>query len=259
MELQAPPGWRSIDFISDLHLQASEAKTFQAWQHYLTHTTADAVIMLGDVFEVWIGDDVLTDPESFEFACAQTLRVASQRMAIYLMHGNRDFLMGSGLTQATGATLIGDPTVLNFSNQRWVLTHGDALCLDDTDYLAFRDTVRSDAWQSQFLAKPLQERQALARQMRDASEARKHAETVYADVDATAADRCLIDAQAGTMIHGHTHRPNRHPLGPGRTRWVLSDWHLDGATARGDVLRIDTQQTEPYRLDPITLQPKTLA
>ncbi len=255
MELQAPPGWRSIDFISDLHLQASEAKTVQAWQHYLAHTTADAVFMLGDVFEVWVGDDVLSDTQSFEYACAKTLKTASQRIAIYLMHGNRDFLMGPRLARATGATLIDDPTVLSFANQRWVLTHGDALCLDDTNYLAFRVTVRSEAWQSQFLAKPLHERQALGRQMREASEARKQTDTVYADVDAIAADRCLVDARAGTMIHGHTHLPNRHTLGPRRTRWVLSDWHLDGALARGDVLRIDSQQPEPYRLDPITLRP----
>jgi UDP-2,3-diacylglucosamine hydrolase len=257
MELQALPGWRSIDFISDLHLQASEAKTFQAWQHYLSHTTADAVFMLGDVFEVWIGDDVLSDPQSFESACVQTLKAASQRLAIFLMHGNRDFLMGSGLVHAAGVSLIEDSTTLIFSGHRWVLTHGDALCLDDTDYLAFRTTVRSEAWQTQFLSKPLQERQALARQMRNTSEARKQSDYVYADVDTEAADSCLVDAKADGMIHGHTHRPNRHALGPHRARWVLSDWHFDGTTTRGDVLRLDVKQTEPYRLDALTLQPKT--
>lgn len=257
MELQAPPGWRSIDFISDLHLQASETQTFQVWQHYLTHTTADAVFMLGDLFEVWIGDDVLSDTQSFEYDCAQVLKAASQRTAIYVMHGNRDFLMGSGLSQATGASLIKDPTVLCFSDQRWVLTHGDALCLDDTDYLAFRSTVRSEAWQTQFLSKPLTERQALARQMRNTSEARKQSDYVYADVDSEAADQLLVDFNSVGMIHGHTHRPNQHSLAPGRARWVLSDWHCDAPTVRCDVLRLDSQQPEPYRLNPLTLQPKT--
>ncbi len=257
MELLAPPGWRTVDFISDLHLQASEVQTFQAWQHYLANTTADALFILGDLFEVWIGDDVIGRTQSFECACAQTLRAASQRMAVYIMHGNRDFLMGPDLANATGACLIEDPTVLSFAGQRWVLTHGDALCLDDTDYLAFRSTVRSESWQTQFLSRPLAERQTLARQMRETSEARKHSDHVYADVDLKAADRCLVDSTANTMIHGHTHRPNRHALGPSRTRWVLSDWHMDETCSRGDVLRIVRQQPEPVRLDPITLQPKT--
>lgn len=253
MELQAPSPWRTIDFISDLHLQASEMKTLLAWQHYLQHTTADAVFMLGDLFEVWVGDDTVAVNDSFEQLCAQTLRAASQRLDIFILHGNRDFLMGPGLMHAAGATLIPDPTVLSFAGKRWLLTHGDALCLADTAYLAFREQVRSDSWQSVFLAKPLAERQALARHMRQQSETRKQTTHEYADVDTDAALQWLRDANAATMIHGHTHRPNHHALDAGHSRWVLSDWELDHAPTRADVLRIDLAQPQPYRLNPLTL------
>lgn len=257
MELQAPSHWRAIDFISDLHLQASEMKTLAVWQHYLQHTTADAVFILGDLFEVWVGDDTVTVEDSFERLCVQTLRMASERLAVFILHGNRDFLMGSALMQAAGATLIPDPTVLSFAGQRWLLTHGDALCLADTAYLDFREQVRSESWQSAFLAKPLAERQALARQMRQQSEARKQMPHEYADVDTDAALQWLRNSNAATMIHGHTHRPNHHALDAGHSRWVLSDWELDHMPTRADVLRLDVTQPQPYRLDPLTLQPTT--
>ena len=255
MELQAPSHWRVIDFISDLHLQATEMKAVAAWQHYLQHTTADAVFILGDLFEVWVGDDAAAVDTSFEQLCAQILHTASQRLAVFVLHGNRDFLMGDDLMQLAGATLIPDPTVMSFAGQRWLLTHGDALCMADTAYLAFREQVRSDAWQTAFLAKPLTERQALARQMRGQSEMRKQTTTNYADVDADAATQWLLEANAFTMIHGHTHRPNHHALGTKHSRWVLSDWDLDHTPTRADVLRIDLNNPQPYRLNPLTLQP----
>ena len=255
MELQAPYLWRAIDFISDLHLQATEMKAVAAWQHYLQHTTADAVFILGDLFEVWVGDDAAAVDTSFEQLCAQILHTASQRLAVFVLHGNRDFLMDDDLMQLAGATLIPDPTVMSFAGQRWLLTHGDALCLADTAYLAFREQVRSDAWQTAFLAKPLTERQALARQMRGQSEMRKQTTTDYADVDADAATQWLLEANAFTMIHGHTHRPNHHALGTKHSRWVLSDWDLDHTPTRADVLRIDLNNPQPYRLNPLTLRP----
>ena len=257
MELLAPSPWRTIDFISDLHLQATEMKTFAAWQHYLQRTSADAVFVLGDLFEVWVGDDALAVQDSFEQLCVQVLRVASQRLDIFILHGNRDFLMGHTLMQAASATLIPDPTVLSFAGQRWLLTHGDALCLADTAYLAFREQVRGAAWQSDFLSKPLAERQALARQMRQQSETRKQTTYEYADVDTDAALQWLQKSNAATMIHGHTHRPNHHTLDVGHSRWVLSDWELDHVPVRADVLRIDLTHAQPYRLNPVTLQPKT--
>ncbi|MDO8264066.1 MAG: UDP-2,3-diacylglucosamine diphosphatase, partial [Gallionella sp.] len=133
--LQAPSSWRHVDFISDLHLQASETATVQAWQDYMQSTRADAVFILGDLFEVWVGDDVIggaLDPDQapgFEARCAQILQAASRRLAIYFMHGNRDFLLGPAFASASGMTLLNDPTVLDFAGQRWLLSHGDALCL----------------------------------------------------------------------------------------------------------------------------------
>lgn len=243
MELHAPARWRCIDFISDLHLQADEPQTVLAWREYLLTTCADAVFILGDLFEVWVGDDVLQAPDvlpevSFELQCVQALRAAAVRLDVYIMQGNRDFLMGPALMQASACTLLDDPTVLTFSNQRWLLTHGDALCLDDTEYMQFRKVVRSESWLLDFLKQPLPQRLELARQMRQQSEARKRADVVYADVDTAAANTRLTELHADHMIHGHTHRPGKHELGAGRKRLVLSDWDLNALPPRAEVLRL---------------------
>ena len=243
--LHAPAGWRTVEFISDLHLQASEPATAAAWQNYMATTSADAVFMLGDLFEVWVGDDVLDTPPgappSFAATCAATCRAAAQRRALYFMHGNRDFLAGTRFAAQCQLTLMADPTVLVFRGQRWLLSHGDALCVGDTDYQQFRAQVRQPAWQEAFLARPLAERQALARGMRDSSEQHKRATTVYADVDTPAALQWLQAAGASTLVHGHTHRPGRHTLdGTGRARVVLSDWDLTATPPRAEVLRLDT-------------------
>ena len=243
-ELPAPPSWRTVDFISDLHLNADEPATFTAWQAYLRDTPADAVFMLGDLFEVWVGDDAvgadLRHPPgaSFENRCAAALDEAASRLALYFMHGNRDFLVGPAFMRACHATLLDDPTVLIFAGQRWLLSHGDALCLDDTDYMQFRQQVRGADWQQAFLGKPLAERQAIARDMRRQSEARKRSGVAYADVDTTAARQWLEAAQARTLIHGHTHKPAVHDLGDGLSRVVLSDWDAQARPPRADVLRL---------------------
>jgi UDP-2,3-diacylglucosamine hydrolase len=237
-ELTAPPAWRTVDFISDLHLNAGEPATFAAWQHYLQTTPADAVFMLGDLFEVWVGDDVL-GTASFEQRCAQTLHQASDRLALFFMHGNRDFLVGPALMARSRATLLADPAVLTFGGQRWLLSHGDALCLDDTDYLKFRQQVRSPAWQAAFLSQPLAERQAIARHMRTQSQARQQTAADYADVDSAAARQWLQTAGATTLIHGHTHKPALHDLGGGLSRAVLSDWDAGATTPRADALRLN--------------------
>ena len=238
-ELQAPPTWGTVDFISDLHLSADEPATVTAWQHYLKHTPADAVFILGDLFEVWVGDDVIAAAaDSFEHTCALTLREAASRLALFFMRGNRDFLVGQALMNFCRARLLDDPTVLNFAGQRWLLSHGDALCLDDVDYMQFRKVVRSKAWQNDFLAKPLAERQTIARELRRQSEARKQTVSDYADVDAAAARQWLAAANSPTLIHGHTHKPGLHALGDGCSRMVLSDWDLAAQPPRADVLRL---------------------
>lgn len=242
MELRAQPHWRCVEFISDLHLHANEPLTFRAWSEYLQQTAADALFILGDLFEVWVGDDVLSDQTNsnagFEYQCAQVLRAAADRTRIYIMRGNRDFLMSAAMMQACGCTLLEDPCVLKFGSQRWLLTHGDALCLDDKAYMQFRTQVRSAQWQRDFLEKPLHERLDLALHMRAQSEALKQVDTVYADVDTAAARSSLTTMRADHMIHGHTHRPARHSLGDHHDRWVLSDWDLSARPPRAEVLRL---------------------
>ena len=236
-ELIAAPAWRAIDFISDLHLQASEAATFNVWRQYMQHTPADAVFILGDLFEVWVGDDALQSG-SFESQCADVIRQTAARIPVFFMHGNRDFLVGSALMGLCTTRLLDDPTVLLFEGQRWLLSHGDALCIDDLPYMQFRAQVRSPEWQQAFLVKPLAERQAMARGLRQQSEAKKQAGTVYADVDTELTRQWLLAAKARTLIHGHTHQPAAHDLADGMRRVVLSDWDANAKPARAEVLRL---------------------
>lgn len=236
-ELPAPPAWQEVDFISDLHLQAGEAATFEAWRRFMAATPADALFILGDLFEVWVGDDAALEP-GFAADCAAVLRATASRIPVYFLHGNRDFLVGARLLEATGVVLLQDPCVLAYGGTRWLLTHGDALCLGDTAYLRFRGEVRQDAWQHAFLARPLAERHAIARGLRGESEARKKTDAVYADVDTPAALAWMDAASAETMIHGHTHRPGEHQLDARRTRLVLSDWDATAQPPRLEALRI---------------------
>ena len=247
--LQAPAHWRSVDFISDLHLQASQPATFDVWQDYMQSTSANAVFILGDLFDVWVGDDFVQsrhpgqgfapdEAADFEARCAQVLQHAAKRCDIFFMHGNRDFLIGQGFAKYCGLTLLDDPTVLEFGGQRWLLSHGDALCLDDSDYMQFRAKVRNANWQHDFLAKPLTERRTIAADLRRQSEARKQGSIVYADIDGKAARNWLDQAQATALIHGHTHQPADHPLGNGLQRHVLSDWDATANPARVQVLRL---------------------
>lgn len=236
-ELLAPPAWRTVECISDLHLQPAQAATFQAWRTYMEGTAAGAVFILGDLFEAWIGDDAAAEP-GFDRECADILQRTARRLPVFLMHGNRDFLVGPALAARTGATLLPDPTVLQFGEHRWLLTHGDALCLDDKDYLAFRDKVRAPAWQADFLARPLAERQAIARGLRAESEDHKRSDRFYPDVDTEAALWWLSEADAPVLVHGHTHRPGENPLDATHRRIVLSDWDATASPPRLQALRL---------------------
>lgn len=251
--LRAPAHWQAVDFISDLHLQASEPATFQLWRAFMErpgHEQPDALVILGDFLEVWAGDDLLqADAEvgdsDFWRACFEVLLRYSSERPVYFMHGNRDFLLGAAAASTAGLTLLEDPTVLDFHGERYLLSHGDALCLADTDYLRFRAMVRSPDWQSQFLAKPLSERLAITRELRERSEARKQTTgrdpAAWVDVDGEAALAWLAAARATTLIHGHTHRADRHELGQGCERVVLSDWDANAMPPRADYLRLTTQ------------------
>jgi UDP-2,3-diacylglucosamine hydrolase len=232
----APPAWAAIDFISDLHLSERMPATFEAFAAHLRCTGADAVFILGDLFELWVGDDARH--EAFAGRCVQVLAEAARRLAIGVMVGNRDFLMGAELMAACGATALPDPTLLEAFGRRVVLSHGDGLCLADQPYQAFRREVRSPRWTASFLARPLAERLAVAREMRQASETRRRFDgDMAADVDAAAAQALLRDARSHTLVHGHTHRPGSEHWPDGSVRHVLTDWDLDGA-ARAEVLRL---------------------
>jgi UDP-2,3-diacylglucosamine hydrolase len=236
-EFQAPAAWRMVDFISDLHLQPSQRGTFDVWRRYMAATPADAVFILGDLFEVWIGDDAVAT-RGFAADCAAVMRETAARAAVFFMPGNRDFLIGADFLQACQATPLSDPSVLCFDGGRWLLTHGDALCLADTEYMGFRAQVRNSRWQQEFLAKPVAQRQAIARALRQQSEARKRSGAEYPDVDAAAALGWLEAADAQALIHGHTHRPADHLLGPRGWRAVLSDWDAQAVPPRQQVLRL---------------------
>ena len=237
--LQAPAHWQAVDLISDLHLQAAEPGTFEAWRTHMDSTPAHAVLLLGDVFEVWVGDDaVAQDP--FLQACAEVLRRASQRLTVGFMPGNRDFLVGPAFLESCGVQALQDPTLLVWGTQRILLSHGDALCLEDEAYQRFRAVARTDSWQAEFLARPLPERLAMAQAMRAQSEAHNQSMQSFADADPAMTLQWLQGADSRHLIHGHTHRPADHAVQglPGAQRQVLSDWHVDGADHRAQLLRL---------------------
>jgi UDP-2,3-diacylglucosamine hydrolase len=235
-QMQVPPAWQAIDFISDLHLCEAMPRTFDAWAAHLRHTPADAVFMLGDLFEVWVGDDMRAMP--FEQRCVDVLAQSASRTQLAFMAGNRDFLVGTGLLRDSGVMALPDPTVLQGWGQRVLLSHGDALCLDDLPYQAFRREVRSAKWQIDFLTKPLAERLAIARDIRRVSASRPRFDgDADIDVDPAEAVRWMHALGTAELVHGHTHRPGSDLLAPGFKRHVLSDWDLDGGL-RAEVLRL---------------------
>ena len=237
--LEAPARWQAVDVLSDLHLQADAPGTFAAWRAHMQATRADAVLLLGDVFEVWVGDDAVAhDP--FLQDCAQVLRQASQRMTLGFMPGNRDFLVGPGFLQSCGVQPLQDPTVLVWGTQRILLSHGDALCLGDEAYQRFRAVARTPQWQAEFLARPLAERVAMAQAMRAQSEAHNQSVSVFADADPAMTLDWLQQAQSQHLIHGHTHRPADHAVEglTGARRQVLSDWHVQPGEHRAELLRL---------------------
>ncbi|RGE45157.1 UDP-2,3-diacylglucosamine diphosphatase [Comamonas testosteroni] len=239
--LQGDANWRVIDFISDLHLQPSEPQTVQAWRDYLQRSSADAIFMLGDLFEVWVGDDALDEPGSFEAECAAWLHEAAQKRPLFFMVGNRDFLAGDEFLRRSGMTGLADPTALHWAGPHILLSHGDALCLDDVEYQQFRAVSRSAAWQQQLLSQPLAVRRAIGKSARSESEQRKQSGAPYADADAQMTGTWMQAAQAPWLIHGHTHQPADHALEADQWRIVLSDWHIEDSTRRAEVLRVTPQ------------------
>jgi UDP-2,3-diacylglucosamine hydrolase len=260
MRLQAAAHWRCVDFVSDLHLSPALPLTTAAFERYLQQGVdgqrPDALFLLGDVFEVWVGDDALhtelaTDTDSRHLQhCAAAVQAAAQHSAVHWIAGNRDFLLGADACQHMSMSALPDPCALTLGTETVVLSHGDAGCVDDTDYQRFRAQVRHLDWRAAFLALPLGERWAQAHAMRERSQARQaQTDAVWADVDTAWSQAQLNSWQGSKLIHGHTHRPGSHPLAGGHERVVLSDWDLDHTPARAQVLRWQAGQ---WRRHPIT-------
>lgn len=222
----------STYFISDLHLDEGRPDITRAFFDFLHGPAAgaEALYILGDFFEAWIGDD--DDAPLIDEVVRELSHYSGTGVELYLMHGNRDFLLGTDFTQRVGAVLLQDPTVLSLADHRVLLMHGDSLCTLDEEYMAFRRQARDSNWQQTLLAKPLEERRAIAAQIRAASKAMnsRKAEDIM-DVTPEEVEKVIREHNVDTLIHGHTHRPARHSLtidGAPAERIVLGDWDKDG-------------------------------
>ena len=225
-------------FISDLHIDASRPAITDQFLSFLAAEAvrADALYILGDLFESWVGDDA-ADPS--QAAAIQGIHaLTSHGVPCFVMHGNRDFLLSAQFCRMSGAQLLPDPLIVTLYGEPVLVMHGDALCTDDRAYQRLRATVREPAWQRQFLALPIAARRALAGAARAGSQAHTAAvEYAITDVNAGSVAAALRGAGTATLLHGHTHRPAIHALqvdGRPCTRIVLGDWYDQGSLLRWD-------------------------
>lgn len=220
---------RQVLFISDLHLQADAPKLTKLFEHFINNISinADAIYILGDLFEYWVGDDIKTE---FSDHITQLLRRISQRgQALYILRGNRDFLLDKQFATSTGATMLADPTVIDCFQQRVVLTHGDAMCTDDKPHLRFRFFTERRFLRYLFLRLPIKTRITIAKSLREKSQrslADKPAHVM--DVTQTAVMQLFTRTQTNLMIHGHTHQGKIYSHENNSTRIVLDAWHERG-------------------------------
>lgn len=217
----------TILFISDLHLSPANPENTERFIHFLQqHRTADALYILGDLFDVYLGDDI---QDEFIEKIIQALKDTSQSLPIYIMHGNRDFLIGQYFIQKCGAHLIDDPTLINLYGVATLLTHGDSLCILDKRYQLYRKIVHHRFTKRLFLLLPLNLRQSIAKRLRKRSKQHQAvAKLSYLDTDFTAIQQVMHNHQATQLIHGHTHQPSLHYFAINtqpQLKIVLSDWH----------------------------------
>lgn len=226
-------------FISDLHLSADHSGSMAAFQRFIAEVVpqAEALYILGDLFEYWAGDDDLED-EFHARVIAALRNLARHGTVVYLMHGNRDLLMGQALADACRATLLHDPALLDIYGAPTLLSHGDILCTGDIEYQRYRAQVHDAAFQQQFLARSLAERKAYIEQLRSRSTMEKQSkDSAIMDVSETAVAALLREYRYPRLVHGHTHRPGRHEHvvdGHRCERWVLGDWYRQGSALRCD-------------------------
>lgn len=222
-------------FVSDVHLSDAHPGTTDAFLGFIDAVVVgctERLFILGDLFDAWPGDDDLDDRLAARIAgCLRA--VADSGIAVAFVAGNRDFLVGEAFARASGLMLLPDPWQGEVGGVDLLLSHGDALCTDDTDYQDFRRMVREPAWRHAFLGRSLAERRAIVAGVRQQSETAKQDKAAeIMDVNAGAVE-ALFDAHPDAiLIHGHTHRPAHYPHGP-RSRWVLPDWDGDVKPPRG--------------------------
>lgn len=221
-------------FISDLHLCAARPEINRAFFDFLDREArrADALYILGDLFEYWAGDDDMGEAFNAQ-VCGALARFATQEIATYFIRGNRDFLIGEEFAVATGITLLEEPLSVAIAGQPTLLLHGDVMCTDDLAYQQFRRQVRDAQWQRQFLALPLAARKRKIEEVRQLSESAKQSKAAeIMDVNADAVAETFRRNGYVRMIHGHTHRPAQHwhdVDGQRCERWVLADWYERGS------------------------------
>jgi UDP-2,3-diacylglucosamine hydrolase len=220
-------------FISDLHLCPSRPRIRRLFLDFLAGParSAEALYILGDLFEYWAGDDDLDDVFNADI-CAALHRLAETGVPLFFMAGNRDFLAGEGFARMAGLTLLPDPTQVELAGTTTLLMHGDTLCTDDAAYQAFRAEVRSPEWRQAFLALPLAQRKSQIEALRRESEAQKRIKPMDSmDTNPDTVLQALTFHHCSRLVHGHTHRPARHILNIGGLaceRWVLPDWYEKG-------------------------------
>jgi len=223
-------------FVSDVHLDAAAPDAVEQFLDFLRTHAADseALYILGDLFEVWVGDD---DPDPTKARVCDGLRaLTSAGVGCFVLHGNRDFLIGRDFCHRTGSRLLADPVVADLDGERVLLTHGDALCTDDHSYQELRSTVRTPEWQRRFLALPLADRELIANQARAGS--KEHISRTIPnimDVNQDAVSTAYRATKVRRIIHGHTHRPAVHDTaieGEPAQRMVLGAWYEQGSYIR---------------------------
>ncbi len=225
-------------FIADIHLGNEHPEISQRFVEFLQQqaVAAEAIYILGDLFEVWIGDDAL-QPEH-QPAIDALKALTDSGTPVYVMHGNRDFLLAQGFEQMTGCQLINDPLLIDLYGSPTLLMHGDSLCTDDSEYMQMRDQLRSPAWQQQFLGANVKQRLQVARQYRDESRSRSQNKALeIMDVNTNAVIATMREHGVAQLIHGHTHRPAVHELeidGQAAQRIVLGDWYSQNSSLHCD-------------------------
>ena len=240
-------------FISDLHLEAGHPEIGEQFLDFLEDEAADAeaLYILGDFFEYWVGDD---DPDEYYASIKRSLRAFTDSgVPVYFMHGNRDFMIGERFAAETGVTILPDPYPLELYGKSVLLSHGDAMCTDDVEYQQVRVMTRNPEWQSMMLDKPLEERIAIAKHVRAQSQERnKTLSESIVDVNPDAVRETISEHGVEILLHGHTHRPGIHGIEVDdrfAKRVVLGDWYDQGSVVRWDEDGLELSAM-PRRVDP---------